>query len=74
MFPLHVLHLSLLVVLARGMSSGAPAAACSDIYPTGHGGGGSQDLQTNPYSLDLTEFNELGGTLYYVPEQTYESM
>ena len=53
------------------MPNGAPAEACSDIYPSGHGGS-SQDLQENPFSLDLTALDELGGTLYYVPEETYE--
>ena len=69
----HVLKLLLLMHLqAQGMPSGAPAEACNNVYPNGHGGT-SQDLRENPYSLDLTHFNELGGTLYYVPEETYES-
>lgn len=67
-----LLQLFLLVLQVRGMPNGAPAEACSDIYPSGHGGS-SQDLQENPFSLDLNVLNELGGTLYYVPEETYES-
>ena len=46
--------------------------ACSNVYPTGHGGI-SQELQQNPFSLNLAIFDVLGETLYYVPEQTYES-
>ena len=72
MLVLQLLQLSLLVLQVRGMPSGAPAEACSDVYPTGHGGA-SQDLQENPFSLDLTVLDELGGTLYYVPGETYES-
>ena len=46
--------------------------ACSNVYPTGHGGI-SQELQQNPFFLNLAIFDVLGETLYYVPEQTYES-
>ena len=69
----HVLHFYFFIVLARGWSSGAPTETCSDIYPAGHNGTNSLDLQANPYRLDLTAFDELGGTLYYVADQCYKS-
>ena len=61
-----------IILKIHGLPSGAPGEACIKVYPVGHGGT-SQDLQENPYSLDLSMFDELGGTLYYVPEQTYGS-
>ena len=68
-----ILQLCLFVLQAQSMPSGAPIEACSNVYPTGHGGI-SQDLQQNPFSLHISAvFDVLGGTLYYVPEQTYES-
>ena len=66
-----LLQLSLLFLQVQGLPSGAPAQACSAIYPVGHGGS-SQGLQNNPFSLDMAVFDELGGTIYYVPEATYE--
>ena len=67
-----LLQLSLLFLQVQGLPSGAPAQACSAIYPVGHGGS-SQGLQNNPFSLDMAVFDKLGGTIYYVPEATYES-
>ena len=72
MLLLRIIQLSLLAVVVQGNATGAPLAACADVHPTGHTGS-SQDLQTNPYSLNLTSFDELGGTLYYLPDRTYES-
>ena len=52
-------------------STGAPAAACTKIYPEGHSGP-SQDLSTNPFQLSLSDFDEThGGEFYYVPGQQY---
>ena len=64
--------LSVLFLRAHAYPSGAPAEACSNIYPSGHGGM-SQDLQENPFALNLTDFDEIGGSVYYVPETTYNS-
>ena len=51
--------------------TGAPSAACADIYPVGHAGP-SQNLSTNPYQLSLSDFDETnGGEFYYVPGQQY---
>ena len=64
--------LSVLLWQAHAYPSGAPEEACSNIYPSGHGGM-SQDLQENPFALNFTMFDEIGGTIYYVPEATYTS-
>lgn len=69
---LYLLHMSLLVLQVHSMPSGAPAEACSHVYPNGHGGT-SQDIRDSPFYLNMGEFDELGGTLYYVPETTYGS-
>lgn len=53
------------------MPSGAPAEACTHVYPS-HGGT-SQDIRDNPFYLNMTEFDEIGGTFYYLPETTYGS-
>ncbi|CAI8037839.1 Neurogenic locus notch homolog protein 1 [Geodia barretti] len=64
----------LLVIVVVGVhcySTGAPASACSDIYPVGHLGT-SQDLSTNPFQLSLSDFDQTyGGEIYYVPGQDY---
>lgn len=49
-------------------SSGAPIQACATIFPVGHGGA-SQDLATNPYTLDISAFGS-----GYIPGQTYTRM
>ncbi|CAI8039689.1 Reelin domain-containing protein 1 [Geodia barretti] len=60
-----------LVVGIQCYSTGAPASACSDIYPVGHLGT-SQDLSTNPFQLSLSDFDQTyGGEIYYVPGQDY---
>ena len=54
-------------------STGAPPAACADIYPdpVDHAGS-SQELSTNPFQLSLSDFDETnGGEFYYVPGQQY---
>ena len=66
-----VLFLVSVVVGVQCNSTGAPAAACADIYPVGHSGT-SQDLRTNPFQLSLSDFDETyGGEFYYVPGQQY---
>ena len=50
---------------------GAPANACTDIYPVGHPGD-SQDLDTSPFQLNISDFDETyGGEFYYVPGGNY---
>ena len=66
-----VLVLLSIVATVHCYSTGAPAAACADIYPVGHSGT-SQDLSTNPFQLSLSDFDETyGGEFYYVPGQQY---
>ena len=49
----------------RARSTGAPSAACPRIFPEGHGVQ-SQDLDTSPYTLDISAFD---GS--YTPGETY---
>ena len=66
-----VLLLLSVVVAVHCYSTGAPAGACTDIYPVGHSGT-SQDLSTNPFTLSLPDFDQsYGGELFYVPGQQY---
>ena len=66
-----VLFLLLIVPVVYCFPSGAPAAACTNIYPEGHPGT-SQDLDTNPFQLSLSNFDEsYGGEIFYVPEEQY---
>ena len=68
----HTVILLLSVVAAVNChSSGAPAAACTNIYPEGHNGT-SQDLDTNPFQLSLSDFDEsYGGEIFYVAGEQY---
>ena len=59
------------VVVVHCYPTGAPASACTDIYPVNHMGP-SQDLSTNPFTLSLSDFDKTyGGEIYYVPGQQY---
>ena len=60
---------------AQAFPTGAPAAACADIYPVGHAtNADSQDLGSNPFRLNLSELDHsYGGNVYYVPARTYTS-
>ena len=65
------LFLLSVVATVHCYSSGAPAAACTDIYPVGHPGT-SQDLSTNPFQLSLSDFDEThGGEFYYIAGKQY---
>ena len=65
------LLLSVVVVGVQCYPTGAPASACTDIYPVNHTGP-SQDLSTNPFTLSLSDFDKTyGGEIYYVPGQQY---
>eukprot|EP00731_Ephydatia_muelleri_P011148 Em0006g42a len=54
----------------RAYSTGVPAAACTRIYPEGHNGT-SQNLQSSPFVLDISQFYNQLGNLYYTPGYTY---
>lgn len=53
--------------LADANSAGAPAAACDNLTPN-HG---SPQTSEVPYVIDLTPFEDDGGTLVYTPGRTY---
>ena len=55
----------------RAYSTGVPAAACTRIYPEGHNGT-SQNLQSSPYVLDISQFYNQLGNLYYTPGYSYK--
>lgn len=46
-------------------STGAPSAACTRIFPEGHGGA-SQDLASSPYNLNISALGD-----GYLPGETY---
>ena len=53
-----------LSIVATVPATGAPAAACADIYPVGHSGI-SQDLSTNlQLPSDLMKHMEENSTIY----------
>jgi len=70
---LFCLNLLLLITLVGTNPTGAPAEACTNIYPVGHAEiAASQDLRSNPFHLDLSDLDRSnGGTLYYIPQRTY---
>ena len=70
---LFCLNLLLLVKLVGAHPTGAPAEACTNIYPVGHAEiAASQDLRSNPFQLDLLDLDHShGGTPYYIPQRTY---
>ncbi|KAL5500804.1 hypothetical protein EMCRGX_G012409 [Ephydatia muelleri] len=57
----------------RAYSTGVPAAACTRIYPEGHNGT-SQNLQSSPYVLDISQFYNQLGNLYYTPGYSYKDL
>ena len=64
-----VILLLSVVATVNCRSSGAPAAACTDIYPEGHPG---TSLDTNPFQLSLSDFDKsYGGEIFYVPGEQY---
>ena len=69
-----VLLLLSVVAAVHCYSTGAPATACTNIYPEGHSGT-SQDLSTSPFQLSLSDFDQSnGGEIFYVPGEEYACM
>ncbi len=65
-----VLVLLALVAKSLCLPGGAPTSACSNLTPS-HGAS-SQDGETNPYVLNLTDFpRDSAENYFYVPGVTY---
>lgn len=62
--------LSLVLSVAHCYPPGAGPEACTDIYTEGQSGT-SQDLDTNPFQLSLSDFDSYGGEFFYVPGVRY---
>ena len=54
----------------HAMSSGAPADACPTLTQE-HGSNTPRPNDNNPYSIDLSMFDDGSGTYVYQPGQTY---
>jgi hypothetical protein len=55
---------------SEGFSSGAPSEACSTLSPNPFDHGAPPQTSEVPYEVDLSAFDDGGGTLSYVPGQS----
>ena len=63
--------------ISNGAPGGAPPQACgplSPVPPSPHTSNGNMEQQTpNPWTIDICDFDEIGGFYTYTPGQTYTS-
>ena len=60
----------ILLSIATTLRAGVPAAACTNMYLEDYNGT-SQNLQSSPFVLDISQFYNQLGNLYYTPGYTY---
>ena len=61
--------------VSTALPTGAPDVTCDNLMPSGpHAANGNMEQATpNPWTIDVCDFDEIGGYYTYTPGNTYNS-